>query len=144
MKKFEIDHLKSRVSDTVKCTNGSISTKLEKQYSNDEISETEMAGFIRSGEATLKPSHLLHKESRFYRSTYWEILYDCFEYPLTPAQAQARADNDLIDKKIDELHTAVELAGAELIDRAILGIIKVGDFPKELHKLGEMALLANK
>jgi len=142
VKKFEIEHLTKRINEVVKCTNGTISTRLNNQKKGTGLTDNRKLELIRSGRATLLSDHDLYERGTRYGDSCAETVIKCFEYPTTEAQKEKIKFNEIIDKKIEALHTEVELEGKRLLDKALLGIIEAADIPDELYKLGEMAQLA--
>jgi len=145
MRKFEIDHLKARVKDVVQCTNGTISTTLNKAKKSGELTDLEKFHMIRHGQAQLRSDVELLQEHKWSRSfdTLAEQLTECFMYPETEAQKEVTKHNLRIDARITDLHTQVELAGQQLIDEAVLGLVELATIPERLHALGEMVRLAD-
>lgn len=141
MKKFEIDHLTDRISQVVKCTNGSISTKLNKRLKHTGLTEARKLSMIESGRATLRPLTDLVTEDRYHQNLHRSLL-ESFDYPTTDGQKEKIKFNKTLADKIDSLHTEVELEGKRLLDRAVLGIVEAKDIPDELYSLGEMVNLA--
>lgn len=143
MKKFELDHLKERIAQVVGCTNGTISTRLNRKKKSTGITLTRQIAIIRKGEATLKTDYELAEEHPYGTRQWGERLVECYDIPLTDLQKEKIAFNLRIDSRVDEIHTEIELEGKRLLDKAILGIIAVEDLPDELLKLGNMSVLAD-
>lgn len=140
MRKFEIDHLKDRIEETVRCVNGKIATVLEGRKIDDDLDNNVKLNLIRSGIAKLKSDHDLHAlGATDYKEKHVYAMLDCFEYPVTDDQQTIIDFNASIDARKDEAMLEVELEGKRLLDKALLNIIEMKDFPNELHKLGEMA-----
>ena len=140
MRKFEIDHLKGRIEETVRCVNGKIATILEDRKKDDDLDNNVKLRLIRSGKAQLKSDHDLHALGPTdYKEKHIYAMLDCFEYPVTNDQQAIIDFNASIDAQKEEAMLEVELEGRRLLDKALLHIIEMKDFPNELHKLGEMA-----
>ncbi len=143
MKKFELDHLKGRIDDVVKCTNGTVATKLNRLKKGTGITLDRQIALIRKGKGALKSDYELAKEHGYGTRTYGKRLVQCYDLPLTDSQEEKIAFNKCVDSRIDEIHTEIELEGKRLLDKAVLGIVAVQDLPDELLKLGNMSSLAN-
>ena len=142
MKKFEIDYLKQRVGEVVQCTNGSVSTRLNKLKKDTGLSNEVKYGLIKDGKGILKSTHELSTEDVGYHSSLFKALLKCYYYPTTPEQDERISFNQHIDNKTDEIHTEIALEGKRLVDRAVLGIVEAEAIPDELLKIGEMVSLA--
>jgi len=144
MRKFEMDHLKGRVDSVVKCTNGSVSTKLNKLKKDTGITDETKYEMIKASAATVRSHYDLYKDSAYRTNTLLHYLLKCFDYPITKEQQKKIDFNIQITNRIDEIHHEIELEGKRLIDRAVLGIIEAAAIPDELLKLGEMVSLTNR
>ena len=142
MKKYEIDHLTKRIGEVVLCTNGSISTKIDKRRKKTGLTDARKLSMIETGKAILRPLPELMDGRSGYHDPLHKGLLECFTYPLTDGQKEKIKFNDTLDDKVESLHTEVELEGKRLLDRAVLGIVSAEQIPDELHKLGEMVNLA--
>ena len=145
MRKFEIEHLKSRVSEVVLCTNRTISSILNKTKKGTGLTDSKKYSLIKSGVATVKAKHDLVNIGGGYRdgNAFTELL-KCFDYPETESQKEKISFNENVNNSACELHTEVELSGKRLIDRALLGIIEAKDISDELMTLGNMVSLARR
>lgn len=142
MNKTNIDYFKNRIAQAVKCTNGEISTRLNKTKISTGLSTEVQLSMIRLGQATLKPDYELNTNENTYGRTTADIVCRSFVYPLTPQQEDAIRHNKCIDNKIEGLHTEVELEGARLLDRMVLGVVTDEQVPDELKAIGDMVNLA--
>ena len=142
MNKTNIDYFKNRIAQAVKCTNGEISTRLNKTKISTGLSTEVRLSMIRLGQATLKPDYELNNSDKYYGRAAADVVCESFIYPLTPQQEGAIRHNKCIDSKIEELHTEVELEGARLLDRMVLGVVTDEQVPDELKAIGDMVNLA--
>jgi hypothetical protein len=144
MLKFEIDHLKKRVTEVVQCTNGEVSTILNREKKGTGLTDQKKFELIKNGEATVKNLSDLYDLKTNYSEKLFKILLKCYEYPTTEKQKEKITFNKQIDNKIADIHLEIESEGKRLIDRAILKIIDIGQVPDELKTLNGMAQLARK
>ena len=143
MKKTEIDYFRNRISEAVNCTNGDISTRLNKFIKKSSLTEPQKIQLIREGKATLRPDYEL-VNSRTYKDSLAEALCKAYTFDhLTDDQKEAEeAYNKTVNNKKQDLHTEVELEGKRLLDRMVLGMVTPEQVPDELKRLGEMVSLA--
>ena len=142
MKKTDIEYFEKRIEQTVKCTNGEISTRLNKYRSSTALSDVEKFELIKQGKAVAKDlAYLVH--TKVYSDSRYAVLLDCFDYPSkTKKQIEAERYNDTIKNKEQDLHTEVQLEGKRLLDRMVLGMVTPEQVPDELKLLGDMVKLA--
>ncbi len=143
MRKFEIDHLRTRILEVTRCTNGNVSTHLNKYKKGTGLTEAKKFKLIQDKKATLKPLlDLSNNVLKGYDHRMSEAVLQCFEYPTTDSQQKKINFNNTIDARISEIHTEIELEGKRILDRAMLSIITADEIPDELYRLGEMVQLA--
>lgn len=142
MNKTNIEYFKNRIEKAVKCTNGEISTRLNKTKISTGLSTEVKLSMIRLGQATLKPDYELSNSDKCYGLSAVDVVCRSFVYPLTPRQEDAIRRNKCIDNKIEGLHTEVELEGSRLLDRMVLGVVTDEQVPDELKAIGDMVNLA--
>ena len=142
MKKTDIEYFEKRIEQTVKCTNGEISTRLNKYRLTTALSDAEKFELIKQGKAVVKELDYLVR-GKVYSEDRYAVLLDCFDYPSkTKKQIEADRYNDTIKNKEQDLHTEVQLEGKRLLDKMVLGVVTPEQVPDELKKLGEMVKLA--
>ena len=142
MKKTDIEYFEKRIELAVKCTNGEISTRLNKYKLTTTLSDAEKFELIKQGKAVVKELDYLVR-SNIYKESRYDALLDCFVYPSkTKKQIEAERYNDTIKNKEQDLHTEVQLEGKRLLDRMVLGTVTPEQVPDELKLLGEMVKLA--
>jgi len=138
MNKNAIEHTKDRVLEVVRCTNGTISSKLNKKMKKTmAYSMEEKYALIVKGKATLQPITDLMRETSYNTKKFSAVL-GAYTYPETAEQKKAREFNQKIADRIAEAHTEVDLAGKRLVDSIILGNISSKDVPAALVVLGEL------
>ena len=142
MRKFEIEHLKTRVSQVVRCTNGEVATKLQKKLKGTGLTDKRKLEMIRNGKAVLKDDLTLSNTTTYSAKKYLFVLLDCYDFPLTEIQKEKIRFNEGVNSRMKELQTEVEMEGRRIIDEAILGIIEVKEIPKRLQELGRMSSIA--
>ena len=144
MKKLEMDFLRERIIEVVRCTNGQVSTNLQGVKKGTGITTARQIKLIREGKATLKSDYDLVQGTSSYSSRpLYEELVRCYDFPWTDTQKKKIAFNTTIDSRIKEIHTEIELEGKRLLDKAVLGILSVTEIPDALLDLGSMVSLAN-
>lgn len=136
MNKTEIEYISARVSSVVKCTNGKISTRLEKKKKGTGLTDVAKIRQIRDGRATLRDDFEISRISRYLDGAKGLFLY--FDFAVTEKQTEKIKHNERVDRAIDEMHTSVELAGERLVDKVVLGIIDKTALPQELEELARM------
>lgn len=142
MKKTDIEYFEKWIEQAVKCTNGEISTRLNKYRLTTALSDAEKFELIKQGKAIVKELDYL-VNSRVYGESKYAVLLGCFDYPgKTKKQIEAERYNDTIKNKEQDLHTEVQLEGKRLLDRMVLGTVTPEQVPDELKLLGEMVKLA--
>jgi len=137
MNKTTIDYVKARVNEVVQCTNGSISTRMNKKRKNTGLTLTRKIAQIRSGRAILKPDWEIGGIQSSYKSGI-EFLEEFYDFEITEGQKKKMDFNKRLEQAIEDMHTQVELEGKRLVDKAVLGIIEVKELPGELNKLANM------
>ena len=142
MKKFEIEYMKQRINEVVRCTNGIVSTRLNKIKKDIEFTKQQKFDAVKDGTAELKDLHYLSTTATGYHEQLAEAVLQCFSYPLSDKQKSREVFNKRLDNKIEEIHTEIELEGKRLVDKAVLDIVAAVDIPDELLKLGELVSLA--
>ena len=142
MKKTDIEYFGKRIKQTVECTNGEISTRLNKYRSSTALSDAEKFEIIKQGKAVAKDLYYL-VHTKVYSESRYSTLLGCFDYPnKTKKQIEAERYNDTIKNKEQDLHTEVQLEGKRLLDKMVLGMVTPEQVPDELKLLGEMVKLA--
>jgi len=142
LNKGELEHIKNRVENIVKCTNGEIATKLNRLQKGTGLTNTKKYNLICEGKATILSEHELLGISKYAYNNCFEALLMCFKYPKTTTQVEKITYNDRIKNKTEELMQEVTLEGKRLIDKIVLGLVELESVPEELHKLGSMTSLA--
>ena len=98
---------------------------------------------IRNKKAKLRSLEDLRKNFDLGYSTksdnYERSMDELFVFAKTPEQKKAMAQNESLDRQIDERHTEVVLSGKRLLDLMCLGMIEVDALPDELEKLARMS-----
>lgn len=135
MNKTTIEYVRNRVSEVVKCTNGAISTKMNKKKKGTGLTFAAKIRQIRSGKAELIGDIELGGYESGYHNSAEKELNRLFKFKTTDKQKEKIQYNKNIDTAIEEMHTTVELAGKALIDKVVLEIIPVKDMPAALEDL---------
>lgn len=145
MNKIQLDYVKNRVSEVVKCTNGEIATSFNNLKKESAISLSEKLDQIRSNTAVLRPVTDLTKADNFHHyNNFHEVLLKCFEYKETFQQVKDRQYNERVETKKEDIMTEVTLAGKRLIDDIILGIVELDLIPEKLHELASVTVIARR
>ena len=143
LNKNEMEHVRRRVDEVVKCTNGEIATVLNRVKKGTGLTDQRKYRMIKNGEATLITEKELVDDRNLHRyDSLYDVIVKCFNYPETTTQADKREFNNRVENKKEELMQEVVLEGKRLIDRIVLGIIPLKDVPDELHMLGSMTAMA--
>ena len=66
MNKTEIEYIKGRVNNVVKCTCGTISSKLNAQKQDEQLTTEEKVRLIRDGKATLVSDIQLKEQAGYH------------------------------------------------------------------------------
>lgn len=138
MTKTEIDYIRGRVNNVVKCTNGVIATKQEKKKKSTGLSNGRKLAQIRSGKATLIDDFKIANIDVRWKEPL-ETLLKFYDYEITENQKEKIKHNERIDCATEDLQQSVELAGERLIDEVVLGLIDVSELPMRLEKLSRMS-----
>lgn len=143
LNKNEMEHVRSRVHEVVKCTNGEIATILNRLKKGTGLTDQRKYRMIKNGEAILISEKELVDERNLYPyKSFYDVIVRCFNYPETITQADKREFNLRIENKKEELMQEAVLEGKRLIDRIVLGITPLKDVPEELYRLGSMTAIA--
>lgn len=142
MRKFEIEHLKERVNQVTRCTNGTISTKLNARVKGTGLTDPRKLEMIKQSRAVLKEELHLSVTKIYGGRTYLQALFECYDFPVTEGQQEKIDYNKTLTDRIIELHDEVTMEGKRIIDDAILGIIETKEIPIRLQELGRMTSLA--
>jgi uncharacterized protein YerC len=138
----EMDHIKRRIDDVCKCTNGEIATIMNQFKVGTHLTKSKKYKLIKEGKAFVKTEHELVKIKKYSSDDYFDALIECFDYPETENQQDRREFNERVQRKAEELMQEVTLEGKRIIDNIVLGITELKDVPNELHRLGSMTSIA--
>jgi len=138
MKKFELEHLQTRVNKVLQCVSGTVITKLEKEKQAAVLTNADKWRMIKNHTAILRDMHDLIDAGKSYESRY-TVLLSSYTYTENDETIAVNKHNTIIEDRKQSILQDIQLAGNRLIDSVVLGLIKTENIPEELATLGNLA-----
>ena len=82
MRKTDIDYSRGRIEEVVRCTNGEISTRMQRKKVKTHLSVSDKVSLIRRGKATLKIEEELWGQESEYGRENVKAIFPFFDFQI--------------------------------------------------------------